>query len=135
MCERLNKPITKADYFIILFVELIEELIEKKQINIKQLPEGINVLSAIGYYFSVYSEVSALYDLIESLDFIKQIKYNDMFIDISGLVYNSIELCSLSLRLGKSTNSELKPLDYLIWRKENPEVHNNVLDRLSRLFK
>ncbi|MBF4103006.1 hypothetical protein INT80_12640 [Gallibacterium anatis] len=52
--EEYDKEVSVADYFIMTFVSMIEELNSNKLINRDYLPYGITPLASIYYFFNEY---------------------------------------------------------------------------------
>ncbi|WP_052123749.1 dynamin family protein [Gallibacterium anatis] len=142
--EEYDKEVSVADYFIMTFVSMIEELNSNKLINRDYLPYGVTPLVSIYYFFNEYSGEDETYSIDNLLDYLKTLATylanpNDDSLATSLLSANesSISLFRTTLRLSKKTNENFKlptPEQYFIWRQENFELNQKYLEKIVALF-
>lgn len=142
--EEYDKEVSAADYFIMTFVSMIEELNSNKLINHDYLPYGVTPLVSIYYFFNEYSGEDETYSIDNLLDYLKTLATylanpNDDSLATSLLSANesSISLFRTTLRLSKKTNENFKlptPEQYFIWRQENFELNQKYLEKIVALF-
>ncbi|MFZ7199087.1 hypothetical protein [Avibacterium avium] len=144
--DKYKRDFLEAEYFLILFHNLIKELSEDKLINVEDASD-IELLSAIYYYFSFY-DCNDFTDLFEVLDaFSSYLSNNDENVisrkfGVAGLNFSYLYkqmLLFMSIKLILKMELERKEhptfSGYEKWKKEKPKEHQYAIDVVSYLFK
>lgn len=142
--KEYDKEVSAADYFIITFISMIEELNSNKLINRDYLPYGITPLASIYYFFNEYMGEDETGSIDNLLDYLKMlatylVKPSDDDLESSLLSLNesNISLFHSMLSWNKKANDNFKlptPEQYFIWRKENFELNQKYLEKIVALF-